>query len=289
MSKLRSGLLAVTACTVTTLVCLSLPGASGADPDATPPTVQAQVTLVVEGQIGTSSPRGDNCEGFTWGIPHRISWTAADASGLWDYNLWSYDSQGAGQDFLGWWSDGLEWPETSFTDTLGDYDGECGGGSLEKAGWGITAYDHAGNAKYVAVNSRAKVVQEDGISADGVPNPITYTGQWQTSACACASNGRQIRTSQLGATATFSAGPGEVGLVMAKGPGRGQADIFVDGVRVSTVDTRAATNANRIIVWTRTLGSGTHTIRIRNLATVGRPRIDLDAYLLSSYTLSSTP
>jgi hypothetical protein len=55
---------------------------------------------------------------------------------------------------------------------------------------------------------------------------------------------------------------------------------LVDGVRVSTVDTRAANNTNRIIVWTRTFGPGDHTVQIRNLATAGRPRIDFDAVVI---------
>lgn len=46
---------------------------------------------------------------------------------------------------------------------------------------------------------------------------------------------------------TFTA-TGKIALVMANGPARGQAGIFVDGSRVGTADTRATANTNRIVV-----------------------------------------
>ena len=92
--------------------------------------------------------------------------------------------------------------------------------------------------------------------------------------------GDKIFASTLGATATITTNRTRVGLVMSKGPGRGRADITVDGAKVATIDTYAATTQNRIIVWTRDLGSGSHTVQIKNLATSGHPRIDLDAVLV---------
>ena len=57
--------------------------------------------------------------------------------------------------------------------------------------------------------------------------------------------------------------------------------MYVDGKRITTVNTYSATKANRKVVWVRKMGAGTHTITIVNLATTGRPRIDLDAVILS--------
>ena len=113
----------------------------------------------------------------------------------------------------------------------------------------------------------------------GTPSLSRGTG---TSLCTCASGGRQAYTTTAGATATVTTSPGvaHIGLVMAKGPVRGRADILVDGVKVRTIDTFAATNSNRIIVWTRNLASGTHVIKVKNRATAGRPRIDFDAVVL---------
>ena len=70
-----------------------------------------------------------------------------------------------------------------------------------------------------------------------------------------------------------------VALVMAKGPGRGAFDVLLDGRRVATVDTYAATNTNRVVVLDRWMRAGTHTLTLVNAGTTGRPRVDLDAVL----------
>ena len=68
---------------------------------------------------------------------------------------------------------------------------------------------------------------------------------------------------------------------MATGPGRGRAAIVVDGAQVGTVDTRAPANANRVVVWSETLSPGVvHVVKIKNLGTAGRARIDFDALVL---------
>lgn len=103
--------------------------------------------------------------------------------------------------------------------------------------------------------------------------------------CDCASGAAQRRTNQTGAAAaitrTFARGE-HVALVMAEGPGRGKAAIFIDGTHVETVDTFAAANTNRIIEWDMAMSKGTHTIRVVNQGTAGRTRIDLDAILTTS-------
>lgn len=68
-------------------------------------------------------------------------------------------------------------------------------------------------------------------------------------------------------------------VVMAKGPNRGQAAVFVDGVKVATANTYSATSVNRTVVWRQTLSSAPHSLRVVNLATAGHPRIDVDAFV----------
>jgi hypothetical protein len=58
--------------------------------------------------------------------------------------------------------------------------------------------------------------------------------------------------------------------------------VYVDGVLKGTVDTYAATSQPRMVVWQTAVGgvgASNPTIKIVNLATPGRPRIDLDAVL----------
>jgi hypothetical protein len=118
---------------------------------------------------------------------------------------------------------------------------------------------------------------------------MTYNGTWATSAANAFSGGTTQKTTQSGAAATvhidtypygYKVDYG-LGLVMAKAPDRGKAAVFLDGVRVATVDTYAASKVNRTVVWRSALAGNTvHTLKVVNLATSGRPRIDVDAFVL---------
>jgi hypothetical protein len=70
-----------------------------------------------------------------------------------------------------------------------------------------------------------------------------------------------------------------VAVVMAEGPGRGSADVSVDGTVVGTVDTRAAVNDNRLVVFDWKMTAGVHSVTVANSATPGHPRIDIDAFM----------
>jgi len=139
-------------------------------------------------------------------------------------------------------------------------------------------------------SSRLSVVQ-DAPTAD-----LTYSGAWAVSTAAGFSDGTTRKTTQLNAAARFSVdlpattsrpNTSALGLVMAKGPDRGQAQVWLDGKKVATINTYSATKANRTVVWRANLAPGSHTIRVVNLATAGHPRIDIDAFVLmpkGSYT-----
>ena len=55
--------------------------------------------------------------------------------------------------------------------------------------------------------------------------------------------------------------------------------VIIDGAKTATVDTVAAANTNRVIVYDKWMPAGSHTVRVVNLATSDRPRIDLYAIL----------
>ena len=107
---------------------------------------------------------------------------------------------------------------------------------------------------------------------------------WARTACICAIGDSMLRTSTRNvALSTVVNGQGRnqhVALVMAKGPSRGKAAVYFDGKFATTVDTSAKSNTGRVVVWDKQLaGITNHTIRVVNLATSGRPRIDIDAYI----------
>ena len=67
---------------------------------------------------------------------------------------------------------------------------------------------------------------------------------------------------------------------MAKAPDRGKAAIFVDANVNHSVDTYSANKVNRTVVWRQAVPVDAQTMRVVNLATSGRTRIDVDAFVL---------
>ena len=48
------------------------------------------------------------------------------------------------------------------------------------------------------------------------------------------------------------------------------------------MSTYAASAKHRVIVWQKSLSVGTHTLKLTNAGTSGRPRIDVDAIMLTT-------
>jgi hypothetical protein len=83
-----------------------------------------------------------------------------------------------------------------------------------------------------------------------------------------------------GNTATFTFTGREVAWVSSMLPDRGKAEVWVDGVYVTTVDLYYKKERLRRAVFSKSWAtSGTHTIEVRVLGTAGRPRVDVDAFL----------
>jgi hypothetical protein len=69
--------------------------------------------------------------------------------------------------------------------------------------------------------------------------------------------------------------------VSRRGPGRGLAQVWVDGTLAATVNLGAQESGGRTVVFSRTwASSGKHTLRIVSLGTVGRPLVEVDAFLV---------
>ncbi len=68
-----------------------------------------------------------------------------------------------------------------------------------------------------------------------------------------------------------------VHLIFKKGPNQSRAKIYIDGVYVKTIDTKSSSVKHRKAAFNKTWGSrGTHVVKIVNLATPGRARLDVD-------------
>jgi hypothetical protein len=141
----------------------------------------------------------------------------------------------------------------------------------------VNAYDCAGNKTSVQRRGSWTAMEKD-------YGPSVPAG-WARTSCTCAMGDSMLRTStyktSLSTVVSATTSSRRVALVMAKGPARGRASVYFDGKYVTTVDTYAATNTNRVVMWDTEIiaGTGNHTIKVVNQATSGRPRIDIDGYV----------
>ncbi len=84
-----------------------------------------------------------------------------------------------------------------------------------------------------------------------------------------------------GATAKLSFTGRNVAWVAPKSSTRGKADVYVDGAYVQTVDLYSSSTLSRQVVFSQSWAtSESHTLEVRVLGTSGRPRVDIDAFVV---------
>ncbi len=142
----------------------------------------------------------------------------------------------------------------------------------------IRATDVAGNTGDSAIGSTlAPVARQSSSSA------IRYSGAgWKNAYVTSAYGGGTKYASSSGHRATFTFTGRQVAWIAPQNYTRGKADVYVDGLRVATVDLYRSSYAPRRVVFSRAWAqSGTHTLEIRVLGTPsGRPRVDIDAFIV---------
>ncbi|HTK45284.1 MAG TPA: N-acetylmuramoyl-L-alanine amidase [Patescibacteria group bacterium] len=145
--------------------------------------------------------------------------------------------------------------------------------------WGLTsghayryevrAHDKAGNVGYwrTGPTFRPSVAQQNN-------SLVTFVGP-TTGVFSSHYSGGSERALAAGSSATLKATARSLSFVTAKGPGRGQVAIYVDGVHEATIDLAAASSTYRYVAFSRTwYSAGTHTIKV--VAVGGR--VDVDAF-----------
>ncbi len=247
------------------------PSAHGAV-DTTGPTlsVNAFSSFVLGQQTGDTIIDDGGAPWFASdGADRTYKWTSNDASGICRYTI---DEE---HNVEGW---AYEVIDTSTHSTTGQYTffADEYENSDDLSAIRINAYDCAGNVTSVIRPGAYVHVERD-------YGPTIPSG-WARTSCTCAIGDSMLRTSTKNASlSTVVNGAGtnkHVALIMAKGPARGKAAIYYDGAYVTTVDTYAPVNTNRVVMWDKGLhGTANHTIKVVNLATTGRSRIDVDAYI----------
>lgn len=123
----------------------------------------------------------------------------------------------------------------------------------------VQATDGAGNSSAWAAGPpfQLRATQDTSTS-------ISYTGTWTKDSLNSPFGGSSRYSTASGAKATFRFTGSSFAWVTSKGPNRGIAEVWLDGVRVATADLYAATVAPRRIAFTRTVTPTTaHTVEVR--------------------------
>ena len=195
-------------------------------------------------------------------LPVKITWSATDPSGVVRYRLFMRTGTGA-------------WTAVALASALSR--------SVIRTltvnqlyTFRVYAYDARGNSSHQDLPYfRVLRFQQNS-------STITYTGAWTTALTASASSGSLKYATAAGASAVFTTFGRGIAWVAWTAATRGRAEVYIDGLLASTIDLRTTTSLPRRVVFNKTWSiPGTHTIKIVVLGTAGRPRVDLDAFLVA--------
>jgi hypothetical protein len=112
---------------------------------------------------------------------------------------------------------------------------------------------------------------------------VRYSGSWVTSTSSAWWGGTARSSFTRGSTVTYRFTGRSIAWVGLKAATRGKAYVYVNGVLKATVDLYSATTKKQVIVWSANYAtSATRTITIKVLGTSGRPRVDIDGFIVAS-------
>jgi dipeptidyl aminopeptidase/acylaminoacyl peptidase len=209
-------------------------------------------------------------EGDGYKVPIKLTWEAQDPIGISGYELERSVNGGAwSKDFLERIAivDPATWTE------LFDY---VKPGDIYQ--YRLRAKDTGGNLSEWVEGFHFKVnaFQEDRTELISYP-----TGNWKTVSASDAYGGHLKRTSNAGATARFSLDALYIAWVSTKSPEHGQAEVWVNGVKRTTVNLNSTTAQARRVVFSEDFGApGFHTVEVKGLGSTGSPNVDVDAFLV---------
>jgi sugar lactone lactonase YvrE len=197
-------------------------------------------------------------------VPLSLTWSGSDTvggSGIAHYELARSVSGGA------WTS-----VSTSLTAKAADVLAASSG----TVRYRVRAIDRAGNAGgwTYGLTLSPRLTQQTSSS-------VSYRGSWTTVRSSSFSAGSAKGTSTAGRSASYTTTGRSIGFLGTLARSRGKVKIYVNGTYVATVDCYRSTTLYRAIVWQKTwTTSATRTIKIVVVGTSGRPRVDLDAFVV---------
>ncbi len=183
----------------------------------------------------------------TAGVPLTLQWKATDAAALKEVRLTAPVAR-------------------TYGPTVTSASHTAKSGTATK--WAMTAYDQAGNTAAASVSGTPVILQE---------TSAAKTGKWTTKSSSSYLGGKSYSSSAKGASLTWTFTGRSAALVVSRASTSGQAYVYVDGKKVSTVDLKSSATKYRDALWTKTWsGSAKHTVKIVVVGTSGRPAITAD-------------
>ncbi len=138
------------------------------------------------------------------------------------------------------------------------------------------------DGKYASARQTISIHVGPAVRYENTSSRLRWTGIWHTAASRTAWGGTVRYATRKGASVSFTFTGWGVAWVAPKGPTRGSAAVYVDGRWVRGVSLYAPSGRSRVVVYSTYWPTAkSHTIRIVNAATGGRPRIDIDAFLVA--------
>jgi len=222
-------------------------------PDVTPPSI---TLLRATTEVGaTAGPT----------IPGRVRWNASDSgSGITRYDLQRSTDFGA------------HWTTIPLSPvTRKDATSWLSPGKAYR--FRVRAHDAAGNVSgWSTITFRPALVQENAAG-------VSYTGSWIAVYSSEASGGHVRRADAFGESVSYRFSGRAVAWVAPVGSTLSKVRVYIDGVLKATIDIGELPEAARRVNFAYDFsGTGTHTIRIANLATSARPFMDHDALIVHS-------
>jgi spore germination protein YaaH len=142
--------------------------------------------------------------------------------------------------------------------------------------YAVRAHDAAGNVgAWKAGSTTSVLVRQESASQ------LVYGAGWHTATSSHDLGGAVRYAATHGAAVSYTFSGRGIAFVTTLAPSRGQVNVWVDGDYATTLDLSSPITTYRWVAWQqRWSSSGTHTVRLVVLGTAGRPRVDVDAFVV---------
>ncbi len=131
----------------------------------------------------------------------------------------------------------------------------------------LTARDASLNTRTTAVTSKTTLLAE---------TKGKRTGTWTARTSSGYLSGKALAATKKNTKLTYAFTGRSAALIFSRGAATGKADIYLDGKKVATVDTRSSTTKYRQALWAKSFKAGKHTVVVVVAGTSGRATVVAD-------------